>query len=1227
MRRNMVTIVYGLVVTLLLSTPHLVVASQVRYTAEFSQFDIGFGTLDEYDIVHMRGTQVMSDLGKPVLPAKTIGIAIPKGTEAVRVEARSRSTVVLPGSFYVLPGQPPQPIGTWDVQLTEKPDPVVYNSTSAYPEELTVFEHQSNLAGQQIVWVTIFPLQYVPRDRQLILHERVEVTVHCERAVNNSYEEQYYNFTDRQRSLYEEMIKDIVVNPQAVMVNPTRRGPSFVVPPGSFDHVIVTSSAFASSFESLVEWHTKKGLRDTVVTTEWIYANYPGPGDTLQIRQFVEDANTSWGTMYFLMAGEDDIVPFCWRYYTGDYPDQIAPSDQYYSDFDDDWTHEVYVGRISIDNETQINTFVDKVLKYEKDPPLTDYPLDVLLVAMDLDASSPGEVCKERIDDDYIAGYFNVNKVYDSHGGDHHDSTMVFLNAGQNIVNHIDHSNQTTMGFIGIGDVSALTNDGQMSTIVSTGCEPNAMDYEDCVAEQFVIYNPNQAGIAFIGDTRHGWYYIGNACGLTGELDEWWCEGVFQQNKEDQGQALIYSKHQFNHTGSTRMHCEWNWCLLGEPAMPIWTNTPDVLEVTHVPVVGAEPHVFQVTVKDNDGVTPIEDALVCCWVRRQNPTMHVTEYTNASGIANLSISPNMPGDTMFVTVTKRNYLPYEGFTWITAASGPYVIAGSMIIDDYRGDGLVNPGETVDLGVYGFNIGFDPASSVYGLLIEFDPYVTLSAASSWYGSIASYDSVLSYTDYTFDVANDCPNGHVIEFVLDFHDINDSLWRSHPEIRVYAPDLTYQDHAVVGGKWDNGMLDPGETADLCINLRNEGDATAEDVTATLITSAPNITIDDAAGSFGSVEPDSIAINSGDPFTVTTANEIPFGTPVDFSVIIESGVYLDTIDFSLVVGQLPPTDSGYYYAYYSHGPYLQAPIFSWFAIDSTQGTYPGVSLDLDRNETVVIDLPFTFRYYGVDYSQISICSNGWIALGSTSSTDFSNTGIPNTDGPPAMIAAMWDYLHPGVPGGPGDIYYYYDATNHRFVVEYFRVEHYPSGDPETFEVMFNDPVYYSTPTGDGEIIVQYLLEMQKPGGSTIGIENVSQDLGIEYYFNGDYHSLAVPITNSFAIKYATYAPSPGAEEYSGTHIIPTQTLLSAVYPNPFSRAITIQYQLSQSSAVDLKIYDISGRLVRTLEDGISAPGYFSALWDAKDDIGRHVPAGIYFVRFETDAYSKVKKAVLLR
>lgn len=189
--------------------------------------------------------------------------------------------------------------------------------------------------------------------------------------------------------------------------------------------------------------------------------------------------------------------------------------------------------------------------------------------------------------------------------------------------------------------------------------------------------------------------------------------------------------------------------------------------------------------------------------------------------------------------------------------------------------------------------------------------------------------------------------------------------------------------------------------------------------------------------------------------------------------NGGFVDTLDFVLVAGQGVPTDTGYYYSYYSGGPHLNCPVFNWIAIDSTQTANPGVSLDLFDNQTVRVGLPFAFQYYGTDYDTISICSNGWVAMGSQTATDWTNSNIPNPDGPDAMIAGMWDDLDPGNIGASSDIYYYNDAANHRFIIEYFQVEHWPSGNHETFEITLYDPVYYPTPTDDGEIIVQYLDE----------------------------------------------------------------------------------------------------------------------------------------------------------
>jgi hypothetical protein len=779
-------------------------------------------------------------------------------------------------------------------------------------------------------------------------------------------------------------------------------------------------------------------------------------------------------------------------------------------------------------------------------------------------------------------------------------------------------------------DVDALTNDNEPCIIVSDGCEPNAMDYNDCIAEHWVIYNDNQAGIAFNGNTRHGWGYVGSPASLSGELDLWWWYGVFTQYQHDLGNALVYAKHNFGAVSGIRGHCEWTFNLLGEPAMPLWTNTPDILEVSYDPFVGAAPGTYTVIVKDNDGVTPVQDALVCCWVRDQNPhEMYATAYTNASGSAVLNVSPTTPGDTMYVTVTANNYLYYEGYALVTVTSGPFIVTGTMFFDT-GGDGHPNPGEAIDFGVYAKNIGVDPAYGLYGILSTTDPYVTtITVDSSWYEDVAADgDSALSDPYYAFTIADNCPNGYVIDMTITFQDHNDSTWIAHPGVRVFAPYITFQDAVVINGYWDNGMLDPNERADVLITLMNEGTAVAEDVTATLTSSSPGISIVDGAGAYGSIDPEDSADNSADPYSVYASSSIAFGTPVDFSLIITSGVYRDTVDFSLVVGAPPPTDTGYYYAYYSGGAYAQAPVFNWVAIDSTQSMYPGVSLDLDRNETAVVDLPFTFKYYGINYNRISICSNGWIAMDSAESTDYSNSAIPYVDGPPAMIAGLWDYLQPANPGEPGDIYYYYDATGHRFIIEYYMIEHYPTGgNYETFEIILCDPVYYPTPSGDGEILVQYLTGFQLEGSLTMGIENADETVGVQYYYNGTYDSLATVVTDEFAVKYVASAPMPGIEEEAEYSSAPVKTLLHVLAPNPFTHRTTISYQLSTATRVTLKAYDASGRLVRTFAEQTQQPGHYSVVWDGHDDAGRHLAAGVYFVRFEAADYARAMKAVLLR
>lgn len=90
---------------------------------------------------------------------------------------------------------------------------------------------------------------------------------------------------------------------------------------------------------------------------------------------------------------------------------------------------------------------------------------------------------------------------------------------------------------------------------------------------------------------------------------------------------------------------------------------------------------------------------------------------------------------------------------------------------------------------------------------------------------------------------------------------------------------------------------------------------------------------------------------------------------------------------------------------------------------------------------------------------------------------------------------------------------------------------------------------------------------------------------------------------------------------------TLLHSPIPNPFRNNLTIQYQLAQPSKVSLSVYDVQGRLIRTLIKATCEPGIYQEIWDAKDDNGRKVSTGIYFYQLETDDVSDTKKVVLMR
>lgn len=113
-----------------------------------------------------------------------------------------------------------------------------------------------------------------------------------------------------------------------------------------------------------------------------------------------------------------------------------------------------------------------------------------------------------------------------------------------------------------------------------------------------------------------------------------------------------------------------------------------------------------------------------------------------------------------------------------------------------------------------------------------------------------------------------------------------------------------------------------------------------------------------------------------------------------------------------------------------------------------------------------------------------------------------------------------------------------------------------------------------------------------------------------------------SGLSIFHATgNAPAPTPEP------VAAMTQLRANFPNPFNPSTTIEYQLSTPGRVRLRIYDMSGRMVRTLVDADLDAGPHRAAWNGFDEHGMQAPAGVYLYRLEAGAHRETRRMTLLK
>ena len=130
--------------------------------------------------------------------------------------------------------------------------------------------------------------------------------------------------------------------------------------------------------------------------------------------------------------------------------------------------------------------------------------------------------------------------------------------------------------------------------------------------------------------------------------------------------------------------------------------------------------------------------------------------------------------------------------------------------------------------------------------------------------------------------------------------------------------------------------------------------------------------------------------------------------------------------------------------------------------------------------------------------------------------------------------------------------------------------------------------------------------------------------------HHIFSLKPRSNRVVKYRIQSDDslPGGGPQSGGVVpLPKRHILHQPWPNPSRSRMHIRYGVPNTSPVTVKVYDITGKLARTVATGVQKPGWYDFTWDRTDDRGRTVPAGVYFCQMDAPGYKDQKKMVLVK
>ncbi len=1012
-----------------------------------------------------------------------------------------------------------------------------------------------------------------------------------------------------------------------------------VAPLGRILIMVQDHAETIANLQPYIQWKTQQGYKVVVESS----AN---PSDYFNIKSKINEHYTNDDPIpleYILMIGDHDgsirMVGKIEETFisTSDYPYTLFSNE-------DSPVGTVAIGRFSVNTQNQLQVVVKKTVTYERDVYMenTSWLNNVILTAGEGSGISPIET-NQRIKHLFADRDISADTLWYTMNNGMADSEIPEfivekINSGASFLNY--------RGYYGMSQWSndycnLFTNENKLPVIITITCDTGTWGGvgNESFIEGFLragTYNHLKGGVAAIGTSTSMTHTCYNNVVDVGIFD-----AVLQNNVRSLGWALVSAKYRlweaYNGHGQ-----EWpiqsfsNWNnLMGDPALRMWVGVPQIPTVSHLDTVRIGDTSLDVTVS-LPGEWP---ELVWATIATDDSVIDSRIIPNSGNIR--LYFDNLPEDeNVYLTICGDNVVPQVDTLRFASADILLVTTDIVIDDGDGGDLFANPGETISLDITVTNSGTEEISGATASIISDDPLVNLTTANSFdVPTLVSGASTTIEDAVVLEIDGHAHDGYQPELTL----LLNSTHRSAVKLALQSWVATNNSE---NPSIDGGELNPGETNEIVFPIKNVGSKTASGLTGNLTSSTNGITINNSERVFSDMDVNGSSNNISDPFSITASNTLRLGQKVDFTLqLTDARGAKDSTQYSIYLGDpagngLTGPGEGYWAIDESDIEYTPQMDFEWVDIETTTNRLDLNDTGENGDASTVVNLPFTFSYFGDDFNVITICTNGWAAFGDQGSYDLHrNWPIPSPMGPEAMLAPFWDNL---VVYNTEGVFTFSDLDNHLFIITW---DCYTAGDPwvpesgepEKFQIVLFDPAHYQTSTGNGIILFQY-AETNYPEDlftdnpfMTIGIESPDSRQGVMYDY---WHSLEPGATEigdeDNEIRTIVFTDDLTAnfsldieDIDTNSDDIPTEFAISDIYPNPFNPSTTISIALPNSGHLSLKIFNLLGQEVALL-----ASDHFNAGMKQFSFNADKMASGIYFVKATLPGKStQIKKVMLVR